>query len=275
VGAEVRTRTADVVVVGTGGAGVRAAIAAAEAGADVLVVGKRARRDAHTSLAAGGMNAALAVRDPEDSWHQHCADTLREGYLLGDPRVAEIMGREAPDAVRELAEWGCPFARTEDGQIDQRYFGAHRWRRTCYVGDYTGRAMLDTLVDRLEALEIPVVEHTYVSRLLVHDGRCAGAFGFDLKTGHRTAFVSGAVVLATGGHTTLWTRNTSRAGENYGEGMALAFEAGCRLMDMELVQFHPTGVVFPPELHGMLVTEAVRGEGGRLFNAAGERYMAR
>jgi succinate dehydrogenase / fumarate reductase flavoprotein subunit len=269
-------RRCDVLVIGTGGAGVRAAIAAKDAGADVVVVGKRVRRDAHTTLAAGGMNAALGTVDPEDSWQQHFADTLIEGYLLGDPRVAELLAREAPDAVHELESWGCPFARTADGALDQRYFGAHRYRRTCYVGDVTGKALLDTLIDRAAALEIPFVERHHVTGPLVDDdGGCAGGFAFDLGTGERTAFEAKAVVLATGGHTSLWHRNTSRVGENYGEGMALAFDAGCRLMDMELVQFHPTGIVAPPDLAGMLVTEAVRGEGGLLTNATGERFMAR
>src|SRR5437763_1791433 len=163
--ANVGTVVSDVVVIGTGGAGIRAAIAAREAGAAVLVVGKRGRRDAHTSLAAGGMNAALATVDPQDTWHQHFPDTLIEGYFLGDPRVAELMAREAPVAVEELAAWGCPFARTPDGHIDQRYFGAHRWRRTAYVGDVTGRAMLDTLVDQAERLGISIAERQYCTTL--------------------------------------------------------------------------------------------------------------
>jgi len=272
---EVATVETDVLVIGTGGGGLRAAIAAHDAGARVLVLGKRGRRDAHTVLAAGGMNAALATVDPEDSWQQHFADTLREGYLLGHPRVAEIMAREAPAAVRELESWGCPFARTPSGEIDQRYFGAHTYRRTCYVGDETGKGIVHTLADRVEGLAIPIEERRYVASLLMDGDRCVGAFAFDLHTGARTAYRAGSVVLATGGHTSLWHPNTSRVGENYGEGMALALEAGCRLMDMELVQFHPTGLVAPPEMAGTLVTEAVRGEGGRLFNAAGERYMER
>jgi succinate dehydrogenase / fumarate reductase, flavoprotein subunit len=197
-------RQADVLVIGTGGAGIRAAIAAADAGAVVTVLGKRARRDAHTSLAAGGMNAALGTMDPQDSWEQHFADTIIEGYFLGDPRVAEIMAREASAAVAELAEWGCPFARTADGRIDQRYFGAHRWRRTAYVGDVTGKAMLDTLVDRADRLGVPIVERQHCTRLLLVDGRCVDAFAFDLRTGRRTAYLASPVVLATGGHTTLW-----------------------------------------------------------------------
>jgi succinate dehydrogenase / fumarate reductase flavoprotein subunit len=271
----VRTHVTNVLVIGTGAAGLRAAIAATAAGTDVLVIGSRLRRDAHSVLAAGGINAALGTRDPEDSWQQHFADTLREGYFLGDPRTAQIMAREAPAAIQELAEWGCRFARTETGALDQRFFGAHRYRRTCYAGDYTGRAVLFTLADRADALGIRVVENQYVSRLFVADGVCFGAFAFDLHTGERVAFVADAVILATGGHTRIWRRSTSRRDENYGAGMALALRAGCRLMDMELVQFHPTGMVAPEEIAGTLVTEAVRGEGGRLFNALGERFMER
>src|SRR3954468_350155 len=144
-GVQVRTHTANVLVIGSGGAGLRAAIAAHRAGAEVIVVGKRSRLDAHTVLASGGINAALGTRDPEDSWQQHFADTAGEGYLLGDPRVVEILVREAPAGSREVEAWGCGFARTEDGRIDQRFFGAHRWRRTCYAGDYSGRAILQTL----------------------------------------------------------------------------------------------------------------------------------
>jgi succinate dehydrogenase / fumarate reductase flavoprotein subunit len=270
-----RTQTANVLVIGTGGAGVRAANAAHQQGAAVVIVGKRPRLDAHTVLASGGINAALGTRDPEDSWQQHFADTLAEGYLLGDPRIVEIMVREAPAAVEELAAWGCDFARTEDGRLDQRFFGAHRWRRTCYAGDYSGRAILHTLANKAAELGITIVDEHYVSRLLVADGVCFGALAFDLHDGSRTAFVADAVVLCGGGHTRIWRRSSSRRDENFGEAIALGLRAGCRVMDMELVQFHPTGMVAPEEAAGMLVTEAVRGEGGRLFNANGERYMAR
>lgn len=271
----VRTHTANVLVIGTGGAGLRAAITAHVAGTEVILVGKRPRLDAHTVLASGGINAALGTRDPEDSWQQHYADTLAEGYMLGDPRVAEILTREAPAAIEELAEWGCPFARTEDGRIDQRFFGAHRWRRTCYAGDYSGRAILHTLAAKVAELGIPVVDEHYVSELLIADGACFGAMAFDLHDGARTAFVADAVVLCGGGHTRIWRRSSSRRDENFGEAIALALRAGCQVMDMELVQFHPTGMVAPEEAAGMLVTEAVRGEGGHLYNADGERFMAR
>ena len=272
---ESRTRPCNVLVIGTGGAGLRAAIAAGQAGVDVVVIGKRSRLDAHTVLAAGGINAALGTVDPQDSWQQHFADTLREGYFLSDPRVVEIMTSEAPAAINELAAWGCPFARTGDGQLDQRYFGAHTYRRTCYAGDYTGRAVLSTLAEQARKLAIPVIEDQYVSRLLTADRQCFGALAFDLHTGDRTVFEADAVVLCSGGHTRIWRRSSSRRDENYGEGMWLAFQAGARLMDMELVQFHPTGMLLPEEAAGTLVTEAVRGEGGRLYNAAGERFMER
>jgi succinate dehydrogenase / fumarate reductase, flavoprotein subunit len=271
----VRTDVSNVLVIGSGAAGLRAAIAAHEAGSEVVVVGKRPKKDAHTVLAAGGINAALGTVDPEDSWQQHFADTLREGYYLSDPRVVEIMARESPRAIEELVAYGCPFARTEDGHLDQRFFGAHKYRRTCYAGDYTGRAMLFALFDRIEELGIPVHENRYVSRLLVHEGRCFGAFVFDLQSGERTAYLADAVVLAAGGHTRLWRRSSSRRDENTGDGMYLALKAGCKLQDMELVQFHPTGMVYPEEWAGTLVTEAVRGEGGRLYNKSGERYMQR
>lgn len=270
-----RTSVSNVLVIGSGAAGLRAAIAAHEAGSEAVVIGARPRKDAHTVLAAGGINAALGTRDPEDSWQQHFADTLKEGYNLSDPRVVEIMAREALRAVQELADWGAPFARTESGELDQRFFGAHKYRRTCYAGDYTGRAMLYTLVDKIESLNVPIHEGQYVSKLLVHDGRCFGAMAFDLNSGERTVYLADAVVLATGGHTRLWRVSSSRRDENTGSGMYLALDAGCRLSDMELVQFHPTGMVYPEEWVGTLATEAIRGEGGRLYNAEGERYMER
>ena len=270
-----RTETANVLVIGAGAAGWRAAIAATEAGVQARILGKRAPLDAHTVLASGGINAALGTRDPQDSWEQHFADTLREGYLLGNPRMVEIMARESPAAVMELAAWGCEFARTESGELDQRYFGAHRWRRTCYAGDYTGRAILGTVARRGAELGLRVEDEQYVSRLLVADGVCFGAVAFDLHTGERIVHLADTVIMATGGHTRIWRRSSSRRDENYGDGMRLALDAGCQLMDMELVQFHPTGMVFPEEAAGTLVTEAVRGEGGRLYNADGERFMER
>lgn len=270
---DARQAVCNVLVVGSGAAGARAAIAAYGEGVDVTIVGKRARTDAHTVLAAGGINAVLGNRDPEDTLDQHAADTLAEGYLLGDPRFVELLAQEAPAAVEELDAWGCPFARTDDGRIDQRFFGAHTYRRTCYAGDYTGRAIQNTVTDRVADLGIDVVDHVYVSELLVDEGRCFGAMAFDVRSGERTVFLADAVVLAAGGHTRLWRRSSSRRDENTGDAMALALHAGATLADMELVQFHPTGMVHPEEWAGMLVTEAVRGEGGRLYNADGDRFM--
>ena len=270
-----RTKICNVLIIGSGGAGLRAAIAAHRAGAEVLVVGKRHREDAHTVLAAGGINAALGNVDAEDSWQQHFADTYLEGYFLADPRAVELLVKEAPEVVHELADWGCEFARTPDGKLDQRYFGAHTYRRTCYAGDYTGRAILHTLVDKVDELGIALDEYQYVSRLLVRDGVCFGALSFNIHSGERTVYLADAVILAAGGHTRIWRRSSSRRDENTGDAMYLALQAGCELGDMELVQFHPTGMVYPESLAGTLVTEAVRGEGGRLFNKNGERYMVR
>jgi succinate dehydrogenase / fumarate reductase flavoprotein subunit len=236
-------------------------------------VSKRSRLDAHTVLASGGVNAALGTRDPEDTWEQHFADTMREGYLLGNPAIVETVVRDAPRAIDELVAWGCPFARTPDGRIDQRFFGAHRWRRTCYAGDWTGRAILNTLARQVQQLGIPVIEDHYVAQLLVAGGCCFGALAFDLHDGARTALIADAVVLCGGGHTRVWRRSSSRRDENFGDGIFLGMRAGARVQDLELVQFHPTGMVHPEEAAGTLVTEAVRGEGGRLLNARGERFM--
>jgi succinate dehydrogenase / fumarate reductase, flavoprotein subunit len=272
---ESRTHVSKILVIGTGAAGLRAAIAAYEAGSDVILVGKSLKRDAHTVLAAGGINAVLGTVDPEDSWQQHFADTVQEGYSLGNPRTVELMVKEAPAAIEKLVRYGVAFARLPNGDLDQRFFGAHKYRRTCYVGDYTGRAILYGLMDQVEKNSIPVHEHQYVSQLLVEDGLCFGALAFDLHTGLRTVYLADAVILATGGHTRLWRRSSSRRDENLGDGFYLALQAGAELADMELVQFHPTGMVAPENIAGTLVTEAVRGEGGRLYNALGERFMER
>lgn len=270
-----RRTAATVLVIGTGAAGLRAAIELAERGVQVLCVGKRRRDDAHTVLASGGINAALATMDPEDSWEQHAADTLRESYWLADPRAVELLCREAPDAIEDLVRYGAQFAREDDGRLTQRYFGAHHWRRTCFAGDYTGREIQRTLVRRAAEVGVAMRDDVYITRLLVHEGRVFGAYGFDVEDGSRWVIVADAVVLAAGGHTRIWRRSSSRRDENTGDAMRLAAEAGCRLRDMEFVQFHPTGMVFPEESAGTLVTEAVRGEGGILRNAAGERFMER
>ncbi len=268
-----RTQVSNVLVIGSGAAGLRAAIAAYEGGSDVMIVGKSLKRDAHTVLAAGGINAVLGTVDPEDSWQQHFADTYIEGYGLSDPRTVELLVKEAPTAIEELVAYGVEFARLPNGELDQRYFGAHKYRRTCYAGDYTGRAILFGLADRVDELHIPIYEHQYVTHLLVDDGVCFGALAFNVQTGARTVYLADAVIVATGGHTRLWRRSSSRRDENTGDGMYLALQAGVEIADMELVQFHPTGMLTPEDMAGTLVTEAVRGEGGHLYNALGERFM--
>jgi succinate dehydrogenase / fumarate reductase flavoprotein subunit len=270
-----RRAAASVLVIGTGAAGLRAAIELAERGAQVLCVGKRRRDDAHTVLAAGGVNAALGTMDPEDSWEQHAADTLKESYWLADPVSVGILCREAPAAIDDLVRWGARFDREDDGRLTQRFFGAHRWRRTCFAGDYTGREIQRTLVGRAAEVGVAIRDDVYVTRLLVHDGRVFGAYGFDLDDGSRWLIVADTIVLAPGGHTRIWRRSSSRRDENTGDAMRLAVEAGCSLRDMEFVQFHPTGMVFPEESAGTLVTEAVRGEGGILRNVVGDRFMER
>ncbi|WP_432174377.1 L-aspartate oxidase [Streptomyces sp. Tue6028] len=264
-----------VLVIGTGGAGLRAAIELAEAGVDVLAVGKRPKEDAHTALAAGGINAALATMDPEDSWQQHAADTLKESYLLGDPRTAEIVTRGAALGIDDLERYGMAFARETDGRISQRFFGAHKFRRTAFAGDYTGLEIQRTLIRRASQLDIPMLDSVYITRLLVHDGAVFGAYGFDLAKGTRYLIHADAVILAAGGHTRIWRRTSSRRDENTGDSFRLAVEAGARLRDPELVQFHPSGIIEPENAAGTLVSEAARGEGGILRNALGERYMTR
>lgn len=265
----------NVLVIGAGAGGLRASIELAERGVEVLCVGKRRRDDAHTVLAAGGINAALGTMDPDDSWAQHAADTLREGYWLSDPASVEHLARQSPAAIEELVDWGADFARQDDGRLTQRFFGAHTYRRTCFSGDYTGRVIQSTLVARAQQVGVPFRENLYMTRLLVADNRVFGAYGFDIDTGQRHLIFADAVVLAAGGATRIWRRSSSRRDENTGDAMRLASTAGARLQDMELVQFHPTGMVHPDSAEGVLVTEAVRGEGGRLLNADGERFMSR
>ena len=270
-----------VLVVGAGAAGARTAIELVERGVDpedVLVIGKRSHGDAHTTWARGGINGALGTLDPEDDWTVHAADTLNEGHHTNDPRKVETVTKRMPDLLRQLDEWGMEFSRTEDGDIDQRYFGAQSFRRTAFAGDYTGEALLETLVQQAQNRSIPYRENVLVSRLVTDEERVLGAVGTDLDTGEFVVFDADVVVLAAGGYTGLYSRHSSRDDENTGDGPALAYQAGAALMDMEFVQFHPTGMVgdrYGGDWDGRLVTEAVRGEGGRLFNSEGERFMER
>ncbi|MEF8843004.1 MAG: FAD-dependent oxidoreductase [Haloarculaceae archaeon] len=271
-----------VLVVGAGAAGARTAIELAERGVDdVLVLGKRNHGDAHTTWARGGINGALGTHDPEDSWAIHAADTLNEGHFLNDPGKVETVAAQMPDRLRELDEWGTEFSRTEGGEIDQRFFGAQSFRRTAFAGDHTGESMLDTLVGRARELAVPYRENVMITKLLSDGEQLHGAVGFDMDTGDLLLFNAGTVVLAAGGYAAIYNRHTSRDDENNGDGPALAYDAGVELMDMEFVQFHPTGMAVDesdPEWEpwsGRLVTEAVRGEGGRLYNAEGGRFMER
>lgn len=273
--AEERRTTTSVLVIGTGGAGLRAAIELAEHGVDVLAVGKRPRLDAHTSLAAGGINAALGTMDPADSWQQHAADTIKESYYLADPRTAEVVTRGAEQAIGDLVRFGMQLAREDDGRISQRFFGAHKYRRTAFAGDYTGLEIQRALVGRAEQLQIPILDGLYVTRILTDDNTVSGAYGFDLVDGTRYLIHADAVILAAGGHTRIWRHTSSRRDENTGDSFRLAVDAGARLRDAELVQFHPSGILEPENAAGTLVSEAARGEGGVLRNALGERYMER
>lgn len=265
-------------VIGAGAAGARAAISLSENGVEPLVVGKRDHGDAHTKWAAGGINAALGTHDPEDSWSIHAADTLKEGHFINDPDAVERVTRDSPERIRELRDWGVDFAETEEG-IDQRYFGAQSYRRTCFVGDRTGEAILEALVSKAQELEIPYRDNLMVTKLLSDGESVYGAAGYDMEEGEPVVIAAGATVLAAGGYSAVYSRHSSRDDENNGDGVALAYDAGARIMDAEMVQFHPTGMVARPDWdqdwNGRLVTEAVRGEGGRLYNAEGERFMRR
>ena len=242
---------------------------------DVLAVGKRPRADAHTALAAGGINAALATMDPADTWQQHAADTLKESYLLANPHTVQVVTQGAARGMEDLVRWGMPFAREADGRISQRFFGAHTFRRTAFAGDYTGLEIQRTLVGRAEQLQVAILDTVYITRLLVHDNVIFGAYGFDLVHGTRYVIHADAVILATGGHNRIWRRTSSRRDENTGDSFRLAVEAGGRIRDPELVQFHPSGLIAPENAAGTLVSEAARGEGGILRNGLGERFMSR
>ncbi len=269
------TQISNVLVIGCGGAGLRAAIEVKIAGLQVSVLGKRIKTDAHTVLAAGGINAALGNVDPEDTWEHHFADTYLEGYEIGEALQIEIMAKESPQLVKEIDSWGANFEKLENGSLDQRFFGAHTYRRTCYSGDYTGLSILKTLIKKAEYLEIPIYDTQYVTELLIKDDICFGAMSFNINTAERTIHLADAVILCTGGHTKIWKKSSSRKKENTGDGFYLSLKAGCELKDMEMVQFHPSGMLFPEEIAGTLVTEAVRGEGGKLINNKGERFMVK
>jgi len=264
-----------VLVIGTGGSGLRAAIELAERRVDVLAVGKRPTVDAHTSLATGGINAALGTLDPDDSWQQHAADTIKESCLLADPLTVRIVTEGAARGLADLEGYGMRFAREPDGRISQRFFGAHTFRRTAFAGDFTGLEVQRTLIDRAARLRIPILDAVYITRLLLHGNVIFGAYGFGLDDGTRYLIHADAVILASGGHTRIWRHSSSRRDENTGDSFRLAVGAGARIRDAELVQFHPSGLIEPEQAAGTLVSEAARGEGGVLRNRLAERFMAR
>ena len=270
--ADYQTFDHDVLVVGAGGAGLRAAIAASAAGVSVGLVCKSLLGKAHTVMAEGGVAAALGNVDQRDSWQVHFADTMRGGQYLNNWRMAELHAREAPDRVRELEAWGALFDRTADGRILQRNFGGHKYPRLAHVGDRTGLEMIRTLQDHSIHQGIDVHMECTILRIFTENGRAAGALAYDRERGRFRLFRSKAIVLATGGVGRAFSI-TSNSWEYTGDGQALAYQAGAALQDMEFVQFHPTGMIWPPSVRGILVTEGVRGEGGVLRNREGRRFM--
>jgi succinate dehydrogenase / fumarate reductase, flavoprotein subunit len=265
----------DVLIIGGGSAGLRAAIEAHDAGANVLIISRSKKGDPHTTLARGGINAALGTMDPEDNWIIHAADTLREGEFLADYKRVEILCRNAPDAINELVNWGAKFHREKDGRLTQRFFGAHTYRRTVFYEDWTGQEIIRVLMEQVNQRKINIIDSVYITKLLKSDEQKAvkGAFGIDIEKKEFVTVECKSLILAAGGYTRVYAVSSSRAFENYGEGIALAYEVGVDLVDMEMVQFHPTGMVWPQKAVGTLATEAIRGEGGILLNSKGERFM--
>jgi succinate dehydrogenase / fumarate reductase flavoprotein subunit len=269
---EIQTIEHDVVVIGAGGAGLRAAIESAAQGMSTGLVCKSLLGKAHTVMAEGGVAAALGNVAPKDNWKIHFRDTMRGGKFLNDWRMAELHARHAPDRVRELERWGAVFDRTPDGLISQRNFGGHRYPRLAHVGDRTGLEIIRTLQDHAVHQNIAVHMECTALDLLLDDGRVAGVFGYWRQTGRLVLFKAKAVIVATGGAGRAW-KITSNSWEYTGDGFGMAYEAGAELIDLEFTQFHPTGMVWPPSVRGILVTEGVRGDGGVLLNSKGERFM--
>jgi succinate dehydrogenase / fumarate reductase flavoprotein subunit len=271
--AQYETHDYDVVIIGAGGAGLRASIASAQSGASTAVICKSLLGKAHTVMAEGGVAAALGNVDSEDGWKTHFSDTMKGGKGINNWRMAEIFAHEAPDRVLELERWGAIFDRTTEGKINQRPFGAHTYRRLAHIGDRTGLELLRSLQDKGVHSGIDVFMEYTMTRLLTDpEGRVSGAFGYRREDGRFVVFRAKAIVLATGGWGKVF-KVTSNSWESTGDGLAMAFEAGAELIDLEFVQFHPTGMIWPPGAKGILVTEAVRGEGGRLKNSEGKRFM--
>ena len=287
----------DVLIIGGGSAGLRAAIGAHDAGTNVILISRSKSGDPHTTLARGGINAALGTMDPEDNWMIHALDTLREGEFIGDYEKVEVLCKNAPDAIKELVNWGARFHREKDGRLTQRFFGAHTYRRTVFYEDWTGLEIIRVLMEQVNKRKIKVIDNVYITKLLKSDDdgddvngerplsstatqeeqvvkeEVIGAVGVDIENKEFVVFDCKSLILAAGGYTRVYPVSSSRNFENYGEGVALAYEAGADLVDMEMVQFHPTGMVWPEKAVGLLATEAIRGEGGNLLNSKGERFM--
>ncbi len=263
----------DVLIIGSGGAGLRTAIELYDKNLDVLVVGKCKIRDAHTIMATGGINAALGNMDPQDSWRLHAADTIRDGSFINDSIAVRMLCKNAPNAIKELSKWETNFHKEKNGKITQRFFGAATYRRACFAGDHTGREILNILVNQVLKRKIKFKSEIYIFSLLNTRGKINGAIGLEIKKGKIIVFHTKIVVLATGGHSRMFSRSSSRFWENNGDGIKLGYEVNAKFMDMEMFQFHPTGMLYPKKAEGMLVTEAVRGEGGILTNVKGERFM--
>jgi succinate dehydrogenase / fumarate reductase, flavoprotein subunit len=265
-------REHDVLIVGAGGAGLRASVAAAQHGLSVGIVTKSLLGKAHTVMAEGGIAASVGNVDPDDSWRQHFIDTLKSGKFLNNWRMAEIFAKEAPERVYELEQWGALFNRTPEGKISQRPFGGHTYRRLCHVGDRTGLELIRTMQEKVLATDAKVYMETTITKLLKKQGRVVGALAYTRENGKFVHFKAKAVVMATGGWGRIF-KVTSNSWEGTGDGVVLGYDAGAELVDMEMMQFHPTGMVWPPGVRGLLVTEGVRGEGGLLRNSEGKRYM--
>src|SRR5919107_254153 len=279
-------RSCDVLIIGGGSAGLQAAIEAHDVGANVLIISKSKRGDPHTTLARGGINAALGTMDPEDNWMIHAADTLREGEFLADYERVEVLCKNAPDAINELVNCGARFHREKDGRLTQRFFGAHTYRRTVFYEDWTGQEIIRVLMDQVQQRNIEIIDNVYITKLLKsgningkgtpqekEEEAVKGALGIDIEKKEIVIFECKSLILAAGGYTRVYSVSSSRIFENYGEGIALAYDVGVDLIDMEMVQFHPTGMVWPEKALGTLATEAIRGEGGILLNSKGERFM--
>jgi succinate dehydrogenase / fumarate reductase flavoprotein subunit len=277
-------RSCDVLIIGGGSAGLRAAIEAHDAGAHVLIISKSKKGDPHTVLARGGINASLGTMDPEDNWMIHAADTLRESEFLADYERVEVLCKNAPSAANELVNWGARFHREKDGRLTQRFFGAHTYRRTVFYKDWTGEEIIRVLMEQVQQRKIEIKDNIYVTKLLKsvnvngegpagekegevegeEEEEVKGAIGIDIEKKEIVIFECKSLILAAGGYTRVYSVSSSRIFENYGEGVALAYEAGADLVDMEMVQFHPTGMVWPEKALGALATEAIRYNGDAL-----------